>query len=360
MNPADWPRDDPTAERLLAVDVATRTLEHRTLRDLPGLLDPGDVVVLNDAATLPAALAFTFRGARGELRVATVDAPSGASPFSRTCRAILLGLAPHARAQTEAYAPPLRLDVGDVLDIDGARATATVLDVDDVHPRLVRLAFDAPLVDVCARAGRPIQYAHVRAPLPLFHVQTAFATRPWAVEMPSAGRPITIEAVTLLRRRGVEVVGLTHGAGLSSSGDASLDARLPLRERFDIPRGAAAAVERARAVGGRVVAIGTSVVRALESSAEQHAGIVTAGDGETELLVGRRRPPTVVSAILSGMHRPGTSHFDLLEGFTDGDAPTGLTELAFREGEARGYLEHEFGDSIFVDRRAAAVARRAA
>lgn len=351
MNPAEWPRDDRASELLLDVDVATGRLHHLTLRDLPRVLDPGDVVVLNDAATIPAALGFSFRGERGELRVAAVES-------ARTCRALLFGVAPHARAQTEEYAPAMRLGVGDVLDVDTARATATIVEVDPAHPRLVRVAFDAPLADVCFRAGHPVQYAHVRAPLRLFHVQTAFATRPWAVEMPSAGRPITIETITRLRRRGVDVVALTHGAGLSSSGDASLDERFPLRERYDIPRAAADAVERARARGGRVVAIGTSVVRALESSAEAHAGVVEAGEGETELLIGRRRPPVVVSAILSGMHRPGTSHFDLLEGFTDADAPTGLTRRAFEEGEARGYLEHEFGDSVFVRRHAAACPAR--
>jgi S-adenosylmethionine:tRNA ribosyltransferase-isomerase len=92
-------------------------------------------------------------------------------------------------------------------------------------------------------------------------------------------------------------------------------------------------------------------VRALESSAEQNGGVVTAGEGSTELLIGRARPPRVVDSILSGMHRPGTSHFDLLEGFTDVRRTTGLTQKSYEAAEAEGYLEHEFGDSIFISGR---------
>ncbi|MFO0615995.1 MAG: S-adenosylmethionine:tRNA ribosyltransferase-isomerase [Polyangiaceae bacterium] len=353
MNPADWPRDDRGSERLLICDVGRGALEHATIRDFARLCDPGDVVVVNDAATLPAVASFTSGGGEGELRVATLE-----SPF--TCRAVLFGAAPAPRAPTEAYAPAPRLAAGDAIVLSGTSTRATVMEVDARHPRLVRLAFHEPVVDALLRVGRPVQYAHVRAPLRLFHVQTSFATRPWAVEMPSAGRPLTIEAITSLRRRGVEVVALTHGAGLSSSGDEGLDARFPLRERYEIPRATADAVERARARGRGVIAVGTSVVRALESSADTHGGRVASGEAWTELLVGKARPPRVVTGILSGMHRPGTSHFELLEGFADADARTGLTLRSFEEAERRGYLEHEFGDSIFVTRRAPAVARRAA
>jgi S-adenosylmethionine:tRNA ribosyltransferase-isomerase len=295
---------------------------------------------VNDAATLPSAIPFEHHGRKAELRIASLEGDT-------VVRAILFGEG-SPRAPTEEYGPAPVVAVGDTLDV-AERLRARVLEIDPTHARLVRLRFDGTESEVFAAlysAGKPIQYSYVDKPLSLFHVQTPFASRPWASEMPSAGRPLSFRLVAALRKKGVAVVALTHGAGLSSTGDATLDARLPLRERFEIPDATARAVEAARARGSRVVAIGTSVTRALETSFRLH-GRVEAGEGWTDLLLTRKERPHVVSAILTGMHQPGTSHYALLEGFvplTDRDPLL----AAWHAATEQGYVEHEFGDSMLV------------
>src|SRR5207253_4824986 len=136
---------------------------------------------------------------------------------------------------------------------------ATVVAVDARSPRLVDLAFDArgdALWRALYRAGRPVQYAHVGAPLALWDVQTAYASRPWAAEAPSAGFSLTWDLLIDLRRGGVGLARVTHAAGLSSTGDAALDARLPLGEAYDVAKETVRAVEATRRRGGRVVAAG--------------------------------------------------------------------------------------------------------
>jgi S-adenosylmethionine:tRNA ribosyltransferase-isomerase len=224
---------------------------------------------------------------------------------------------------------------------------ARVVGVSDVSPRLVRLRFDRDgdeLWSALYRRGRPVQYSYVRAPLALWHVQTAYASRPWAAEAPSAGRPLTWRVLIEARRRGVALAALTHAAGLSSTGDPGLDAALPLPEAFDIPAGTVAAVARARSDGGRVVAVGTTVVRALEGAAEAGGGWLPAGEGRTSLRIDGHFRPRAVDGLLTGVHQPGESHFDLLKAF----APEPLLRRALAHAEDEGYLAHEFGDSCLI------------
>ena len=144
-------------------------------------------------------------------------------------------------------------------------------------------------------------------------------------------------------RKGVAVASLTHAAGLSSTGDPAIDAALPLPERFDIPESTARAIAETRARGGRVIAVGTTVARALEGSAAMH-GEVRAGEGVTDLILDRRSTPRVVDGLLTGMHSPAASHFHLLEAF----APPDLLRRVHAHAEAEGYLAHELGDSTLL------------
>jgi S-adenosylmethionine:tRNA ribosyltransferase-isomerase len=219
--------------------------------------------------------------------------------------------------------------------------------VSPISPRLVDLRFDrtgAALWSRLYRAGRPVQYAHVAAELALWHVQTRYAARPCAAELPSAGRPLAWELLLELRRRGVAFARVTHAAGLSSTGDAALDEALPLPERFEIPPETELAVARARASGARVVAVGTSVVRALEGAAAQSGGVLRAGAGRTGLRIGPGFRPAVADGLLTGMHEPTASHFALLQAF----APGALIERAYDHAARAGYLGHEFGDSNLI------------
>jgi len=334
--PAAWPRPQPLEERLLHVDPARGTLRDVRVIELPELLKPGDVLVVNDAATLPASLPARVNGVGAEIRLLE-DLGGG------EWRAVLFGPGDW-RIRTESRPPPPRVSEGELLVVAGLDARVT--QVSPLSPRLVQLGFHASpdaFWNAVYRRGRPVQYAHLAEELPLWHVQTSYAGRPWAMEMPSAGRPLRWSLLLKLRRQGVLVVPLTHAAGLSSTGDAELDRALPLAEQFEIPRAAAEAIAAAKRSGGRVVAVGTTVVRALEGSFAQH-GRLLASAGRTDLRIGPRFRPKVVDGLLTGIHEPGTSHFELAQAFAGAD----LLHRALAHAAAQGYLSHEFGDSMLL------------
>jgi S-adenosylmethionine:tRNA ribosyltransferase-isomerase len=339
MKTAAWPRDETEAERLLVVDPQSGALADFAVRDLPARLSPGDLLVVNDAATLPGSLqGEAADGAPVEVRLIGPAAHG-------TWTAAVLG-AGNWRWRTEDRPAPPPLTPGSAL-VFGSALRATVIEVSPVSPRLVRLAFDREgdaLWSAVYRSGQPIQYSYVRAPLALWHVQTAYASRPWAAEPPSAGRPLTWRVLLEARRRGVGLAAVTHAAGLSSTGEAALDAALPLPERYDIPNDTVIAVARTRANGRRVIAVGTTVVRALEGAVENAGGRLRAGEGETALRLTREFRPRVVDGLLTGVHPPGESHFELLQAF----APEALLRRALAHAEEAGYLAHEFGDSCLI------------
>jgi S-adenosylmethionine:tRNA ribosyltransferase-isomerase len=332
--PARAPRTGWHGERLLVVDPLTRRFGDYAIGELPRLLAAGDALVVNDAATLPA----SFR-AEPELELRLLGSePDGGF--------IAVALGPgDFRTPTEARPAPRALTAGERLQFSGD-LSARVLRVDSVSPRLVWLAFEqtgARFWQELYRAGLPIQYAYVREPLDLWDVQNRYAARPWAFELPSAGKPLTFELLFALQRRGVSLARVTHAASISSTGDALLDSRLPLGERYDIATDAAATLADVRHHGGRIVAAGTSVVRALEAAANI-CGIVAPGSGVTELRLGPSYEPRAVDGLLTGLHEAGTSHFSLLEAFAPRDLLLRATDHAGRSG----YLQHEFGDSCLL------------
>jgi S-adenosylmethionine:tRNA ribosyltransferase-isomerase len=247
------------------------------------------------------------------------------------------------------------LNAGDRLAL--GPLTATIESLQD-HPRLVSLRFDGSSDDVwsgLARHGRPIQYAHVPVPLALWDVWTPIAAPPVAFEPPSAGFVLDWQSIGTMRERGIAFATITLAAGISSTGDAELDRRLPFNEPYRIPAAAAAAVLEARRSGGRIVAIGTTVVRALEHAAVRD-GLVRAGDGVANQRLGPASVLRVVDAILSGTHEADSSHYQLLRAFA-ADAVLADAGAAL---DALGYRTHEFGDSVFIERRACAVKEAAA
>ncbi len=345
MTPVAWPRADPLSERLLWIDPRVRDVRDGAVGDLVDLPRSGDLLVVNDAATLP-----------GSLHGATAARePIEARLFAHErggFRALVFG-AGDWRTTTELRpaAPPLQ--PGDVLSFgeDGDTLEATVGDVDAPshgrRARVVSLRFhDAGdrLWRALYRLGRPVQYSYARAPLPLFHVQTAYASRPWAAEMPSAGRPLGWSLLLGLRARGVALARVTHAAGLSSTGDAALDATLPWPERYDVPKETVEAVRATRRSGGRVIAVGTSVVRALEGAAAENGGELAAGEGTTNLVIGPGFVPRVVRGLFTGLHEATASHFALLQAFAD----LPLLARAYAHAVRKGYEGHEFGDSCLI------------
>jgi S-adenosylmethionine:tRNA ribosyltransferase-isomerase len=344
VNAAVWPRPEPELERLL-VDDGERLVD-ATVGELPGFLAPGDLLVVNDAATLPASLAGTSDGAVLEARLFELDAERASA------RAILFG-AGSWRTPTERRPAPPPLALGAEIRF-GAELRARVARLLD--GRVVELAFSergATLLSAIYAHGRPVQYAYVAGRFELWHVQSRFAGRPWAFELPSAGRPLTFATLAELRRRGVRIAALTHAAGLSSTGSDALDRALPGPERYAIPARTAELVGATRAEGGRVIAVGTTVTRALEASAARR-GQVGPGEGVARLSIGNAHRLRAVDALLTGVHAPGTSHFELLAAF----APRERLESAHAHAVRAGYLGHELGDSllIFSDRARLAAA----
>jgi S-adenosylmethionine:tRNA ribosyltransferase-isomerase len=352
MRAAATPVQRPRDAKLLVIDAAGR-LHHAARDQLAAHLCPGDLLVGNDAATLPASLAGTHArtGAAIEVRLAGRRSlrPDDVQRFT----ALVFGAGDHRTRTEDRPAPPL-LRGGDLLRLGPLRARVErLLD----HPRLVALCFDGAPDAIragLARHGRVIQYAHVPQPLALWDVWTRVAAQPVAFEAPSAGYALDWALLRRLRERGVGFATLTHAAGLSSTGDPALDARLPFDEPYHLPAATVAAIAAARRHGGRVVALGTTVVRALEHAASRD-GRLHAGCAVADQRIGAATALRVVDAIVSGTHEPGTSHRELLRAFA---TDTGL-QRADRALERHGYRTHEFGDSVLIERGDAARGRPA-
>jgi S-adenosylmethionine:tRNA ribosyltransferase-isomerase len=338
VTPARWPRGAPLDERLLHLDGSTGVARDLHVADLPTLLRAGDLLVVNDSATLPASL-------RGHLGDAPFEARLATRRDDARWDVVLFG-GGSWRVRTEDRPAPPAARVGDQLAF-GPSFSATVEAISTLSPRLVTLRFE-PTGDAfwtaLYRHGRPVQYAYAAGPFELWHTQTSYAARPWSVEAPSAGRPLAPSLLETLAKRGTRVVAVTHAAGLSSTGDPALDRALPLPERFDVPRATVAAIAETHARDGRVLAVGTTVVRALEGCARLHGGALVAGEGVTDLHIDAAFRPVIVDGILTGMHEPEASHFALLEAF----APRAALSSAHAHAEAAGYLAHEFGDSMII------------
>jgi S-adenosylmethionine:tRNA ribosyltransferase-isomerase len=345
MIPASRAVQRPPGAKLLAID-ADGTLHHHSRLELVDLLRPGDLLVANDAATLPASLhgEHVRTGRDIEVRLAqrrSLD-PCDVHDFT----AVVFG-GGDFRTRTEDRELPPPLQEGDVLALGPLRASVERI---VAAPRLVAIRFAGTAAQVwrgLARHGRPIQYAHVEDVLALWDVWTPIAAVPAAFEPPSAGFALDWRALAELKARGVSFATLTHAAGISSTGDAVLDAHLPLDEPYRIPASTAVAIEAAFARRGRVVAVGTTVVRALESAALGD-GRVRAGEGLATQRIGAGTRLRVVDAIVTGTHEPGTSHYELLGAFSN----AGTLWQAARELEARRYRTHEFGDFVLLHKQA--------
>jgi len=328
--PAELLATEPPEARGLARDevrllVATPgRMAHVRFRDLATYLRPGDLVVVNTSATQPAALDGVREDGRPVVvHVATAQSRSGA-PIVELRR-------PDASGPALDGVPGERITLAD-------GAVLTLLAQQPDAPRLWRAA--APgLAMLLARHGRPIVYGYLRGRWPLSAYQPVFGREPGSAEMPSAGRPFTDRMVTDLVTAGVTIAPVLLHTGVSSleSDEA------PQPEWYRVPAPTARLVAHTRRHGGRIVAVGTTVARALESAAAVD-GSVSAGSGWTDLVLGPQRPARVVTGLITGWHEPGASHLLLLEAV----AGVELVDAAYRAALDAGYLWHEFGDSCLL------------
>jgi S-adenosylmethionine:tRNA ribosyltransferase-isomerase len=358
MKAATHPRLGAHGARLLVIDEMGRIAHHRAA-DLPTLLHRGDLIVANDAATIPASLHGTHVPTGLPIEIRLAGRQSLTSQDVGRFTAVVFGAGDY-RTPTEHRPEPPQLHPGDDLALGPLRATVLEL---LGHRRLVRLRLNASAEEIwegIARHGRPIQYAYVPEPLAIWDTWTSIASRPVAFEAPSAGFVLDWATLRAIRSRGAQFATLTHAAGISSTGDPGLDALLPLDEPYVIPRTTASLIYQAKHRGGRIVAVGTTVVRAIEHAAlhstRPWASLVASGRGWVapgEGIATQRITPEsnlrIVDAIVSGLHEFGSSHYELLRAFQSDFA----LEQMSAQAEAGDYRAHEFGDSVFIVRAAA-------
>lgn len=320
------------AVRLMVSRLADDAITHARFHDLDRFLDPGDLLVINTSGTLNAALPATRAdGTPLELHLST-HLPAG------------LWMVEVRRPQANATAPFLEATAGEALALpDGGRAvlhTAYRAEQRLNAPQPIRLwiatlDLPGPLMDYLARYGFPIRYAYVREQWPLEYYQTVYATEMGSAEMPSAGRAFTPELITRLVGRGINIAPLILHTGVASleSGEP------PYEEFYRVSADTAQRVNAARVAGHRVIAVGTTVVRALESVTDE-SGIAHPGEGWTQLIITPERGLRVVNALLTGLHEPRSTHLLMLEAL----AGRAHLHLTYNEALREHYLWHEFGD----------------
>ncbi len=303
-------------------------ISHHRFHELADLLDPGDLLVVNTSATLPAALV-------------------GRRPNGTTARVHVAG-----RLDASAWIVELRRSdnrgaepgaaVGDVVRLPAGVSLTLTRPYPEAAARSSRLwvAAVSPPSDLLAYLavhGQPITYSHHHSALELRDLQNVYAREPGSAEMASAGRPLTQRLLTRLVAAGVTVAPVVLHAGVSSAEAPEP----PAPERYEVSESTARLVGSARAAGRRVVAVGTTVVRALETVAD--AGFTAhPGSGWTDIVIGPERPPRVVTGLVTGLHLPESSHLLMLEAV----AGAALVSAAYEAAVTTGYLWHEFGDSM--------------
>ncbi len=313
--------------RMLVAHRRDGRLEHARFRDLSDYLEEGDLLVINTSATLPAALpAERPDGELVELHLST--AVPGAEPGDRPLRYVV--------ELRRDRAPFREASTGEWLSLPaGARAELVSPYLGGKRLWVAELHLPNPLIDYLSLHGRPISYPYLRGERPLADYQTAYATLPGSAEMPSAGRPFTPELVTALVAGGVAIAPITLHTGVSS---LELGER-PYPEWYRVPASTARLVNATRSWGGRVIAVGTTVVRALESVAEAGDNVI-AREGWTHLVITPEIGVRAVDGLITGWHDPDASHLEMLEAIGGRD----LIARSYRAASERGYLWHEFGD----------------
>jgi S-adenosylmethionine:tRNA ribosyltransferase-isomerase len=346
---------DRDAVRLLVSDLDHDIVAHARFSDLPRWLDAGDLLVVNTSGTMNAALHATAGdGEAFELHVST-KLPGGFWTVELR--------KPGGRASL----PFRHARVGTTFDLpSGGRATLLapypLTESLTSSSRLWIAALFVPdaVPAYLARFGFPIRYSYVKRSWPSSAYQTVFATEAGSAEMPSAGRPFTPELVTRLVSAGVQIAPLVLHTGVASLEDHEP----PYEEFYRVPAETADQVNAARRRGGRIVAVGTTVVRALETTTDER-GMSSAGEGWTSLVITPGRPLRAVNGLITGLHEPHATHLTMLERAIEAavEANPNLAsrdsgyarcqlERAYREARAAGYLWHEFGDAhLIVGRR---------
>jgi S-adenosylmethionine:tRNA ribosyltransferase-isomerase len=324
--------------RLLVSDLERGSIEHARFHDLPQWLSRGDLLVVNTSGTMAAALAATSgSGDAFEIHLSTL-LPGGIWTIEVR------------RPDTVASARSLEAHAGRTFRLPAGGRATVLAPYPLTRPqrstsRLWIAAIEHPgtLVSYLEHHGFPIRYRYVAKPWPGSEYQTVFVTEPGSAEMPSAARPFTPELVTRLVSQGIEIAPLLLHTGVASLEDHEP----PYEEFFRVPRETAERVNAARRAGRRVVAVGTTSVRALETVTDE-SGATFPGEGWTSLVITPDRPIRSINGLITGLHDPRATHLTMLEQVARPIGNAGHLERAYAEARERGYLWHEFGDSHLI------------
>lgn len=341
---ADHSRLQRTDSKLLVIR-PDGTINHDLLEDLDQFLETGDTIVVNNSATIPASFygIHEYSGKPIELRLAY---SLSTDPTDLTSwMAIIYGEGDWTIPTEEREEAP-DLKAGDILII-AHELIVEIISISSLSRRLIEIKFalsNGKLWDKIYQLGKPIQYSYLKEDLYLWDQQTIFSGPPVSIEAPSASFQLSWGLILKLRSKGINVVTLTHAISISNTGDANLDSLLPLPERYWIAESAAATINQAHQGGRRIIAIGTSVTRALESSAQNNNGTIMPGTFQTNLKITKDHQLQIVDGLLTGMHVPGESHVNLLESFI----PKGTLEDSYDQAISRDYIWHEYGDLSLI------------
>jgi S-adenosylmethionine:tRNA ribosyltransferase-isomerase len=315
------------AVRLMVAERRRGQVMHARFRDLPRVLARGDLIVLNVSATLPAAIAAT----RADGSAARVHFSTRAPRLDADWRVVEVRSADGARPARGRAGERIALAGGATLELVAPYASGARL-------LLARFEGSGDIEDYLHAYGEPIRYGYVKRGWPLEAYQNVYATTPGSAEMPSAGRPFSAELIRQLTPR-VLLAPITLHTGVSSPERHEP----PFPEQFEVPEATASLVNAVHRWGGRVIAVGTTVVRALETVASPD-GTVRPGSGWTGLIIDADRGVRAVDGLITGWHEPEASHLMMLEALAGGP----LLERCYRDALRHGYLWHEFGDSHLI------------
>jgi S-adenosylmethionine:tRNA ribosyltransferase-isomerase len=315
--------------RLLVANAGDGRVFHARFNELPALLKAGDLVVVNVSATLAAAIT----GRRGDGSAIRIHLATRAPELDERWRVVEL--------RTPDGARPAHGRAGETIALAGGEGNLKLVAPYASSSRLLLARFElaGTVAEHLEHHGDPIRYGYVQRNWPLTAYQNVYATTPGSAEMPSAGRPLTPELITALVARGVLVAPITLHTGVSSPERHEP----PLPEEYEVPAVTARLVGATRANGGRVIAVGTTVVRALETAARSD-GTIAARAGWTALVVAPERGVRAIDGLITGWHEPRASHLQLLAAIA-GDR---LLKRSYECALAHGYLWHEFGDSHLI------------
>ena len=340
------------AVRMLVSHAGSDTIAHSRFSDLPQWLSPGDLLIVNTSGTLKAALtARTRTGHRFELHLSTPLPPSRSAPWwagpgnfwvVEVRRPGPVASLPFRDALAGAV---FELEAGGVVTILAPYPLGGALNAPS-RLWIAALEIDGPVLSYLERFGSPIRYSYVNRSWPESIYQTVFVTEPGSAEMPSAGRPFTAELVTRLVSAGIQIAPLLLHTGIASLEDHEP----PYEEYFRVTSETAGRVNSTRRAGRRVVAVGTTVVRALETVTDAR-GRSSAGEGWTSLVIGPERPLRAVNAMITGLHEPHATHLVMAQqviAAAGGDRAASHLNRAYAEAQQAGYLWHEFGDSHLI------------